>query len=807
MKINKLNLISFGKFKNKEINLEDKINIIYGENEAGKTTVHNFIQGMFYGFLKPYVNRAIYTKEHEKYNPWNSDKYIGQLELNFEGKDYLIERNFKKQDEYTKVFMKDTLLDVTDIVNTGTSGRILQPGYHFFGFNDVVFNNTISIKQLGNKTDEHLAEEIKDKIINMSTSLDEDISVKNAISKIEDDIKEIGSKRAYTSKLGGIYESIDKLKEKKNNLQLKKDNYNIYIDKKSQLERKIKSLDLKLEDLKNIKNNILLNELISKNNKINKLEKEINDLNKIELELVKYKDLSVSDYSTLLELYNKNEENSNRIKEIQKEIELNLEKIESLKVKLNSNYSAKDYEKIENIIQSIENINNELMKNDLRFIYIDKKENEYKKVLYLVLFLIATTISILIIFSIFFTKTKLQLLGNILFIPLALVTNSKYRKYKGFTSRIDNYIEDIISKQEKLKDEKNTLEDEKISLFKKYDIKDDLDFKRNKEKLNIRYIREEEYRSEFSNLINRNLYLNGMKDKYIKEINKNNEYINSFLESNNFIDISEFKIGLEKAEEYKEIRSSLNSKLQIKENLMDNKTISEFNIEIDLLSKEINKKVDVNEYELENVSREIKTLENELYSTLLEEKEISERIFTLDERKKELLELEEQIYSYERELLSLNKKLESLNLAKDTIENLSKDIHNEFAPEINREISKVISDITGGKYSKVKIDDDLNINLHLPNSEKVVNIENLSGGTIDQIYFSLRYGITNSSANDQLPLILDDCFIQYDDVRLENMLKVLIEESNKRQIILFTCQNREIDILDKLNKEYNLIRL
>ena len=50
MIIKELNLIGFGKFNNKIITLEDGINIIYGENEAGKSTIQNFIKIWLYGF-------------------------------------------------------------------------------------------------------------------------------------------------------------------------------------------------------------------------------------------------------------------------------------------------------------------------------------------------------------------------------------------------------------------------------------------------------------------------------------------------------------------------------------------------------------------------------------------------------------------------------------------------------------------------------------------------------------------------------------------------------------------------------------
>ena len=67
MQINKLEIISFGKFKNKTINLKNGVNIISGENESGKSTVISFIYAMFYGFGE---SRGKSLSLREKYTPW-----------------------------------------------------------------------------------------------------------------------------------------------------------------------------------------------------------------------------------------------------------------------------------------------------------------------------------------------------------------------------------------------------------------------------------------------------------------------------------------------------------------------------------------------------------------------------------------------------------------------------------------------------------------------------------------------------------------------------------------------------------------
>ena len=65
----------------------------------------------------------------------------------------------------------------------------------------------------------------------------------------------------------------------------------------------------------------------------------------------------------------------------------------------------------------------------------------------------------------------------------------------------------------------------------------------------------------------------------------------------------------------------------------------------------------------------------------------------------------------------------------------------------------------------------------------------------------------NEISKETMPIILDESFAYYDDERLSNILKYLNEEYNNNQIIIFTCTNREKEILDKLNINYNKINL
>ncbi len=186
---------------------------------------------------------------------------------------------------------------------------------------------------------------------------------------------------------------------------------------------------------------------------------------------------------------------------------------------------------------------------------------------------------------------------------------------------------------------------------------------------------------------------------------------------------------------------------------------------------------------------------------------LEERIDNLNKDIGRIIEIEEEIERLNTNIENYEKQIKSINIAKETIQNISKDLHQQFAPSINRDISEIIDVVSDGKYNEVKIDEELNISVENPNTREIIPIESLSGGTIDQLYFALRFSIISSMKGETLPLILDDCFIQYDDERLENILEYLANISRDKQIILFTCHNREREILEELDLKYNLIKL
>ena len=179
MKINSYKINGFGKLKNKEINLTNGINIIYGENEAGKSTMLKFISSMFFGTSKNKNGKDI--SDFEKYIPWETEEYSGKIKYTLDNnKSYEVYREFRKKNP---IIYNDKKEDISKnfIVDK-------NKGISFFAeqtdIDEDTFYNTAITEQEGIKLSKSSQVSIVQKISNMITTGDDNISYKKSIDKI-----------------------------------------------------------------------------------------------------------------------------------------------------------------------------------------------------------------------------------------------------------------------------------------------------------------------------------------------------------------------------------------------------------------------------------------------------------------------------------------------------------------------------------------------------------------------------------------------------------------------------------------------
>lgn len=162
MRLLELHIDGFGKFHDRTISFNDGINIIYGKNEAGKSTLHTFIRGMLFGIERG-RGRAAKNDLYTKYEPWeNSGTYEGWLRLEKDGTIYRIERRFRKENKSLKIINETKGLE--EEATPAFVSSLLD------GLTETMYNNTISIGQLKSATEDGMVTELKNYITNMNTT-------------------------------------------------------------------------------------------------------------------------------------------------------------------------------------------------------------------------------------------------------------------------------------------------------------------------------------------------------------------------------------------------------------------------------------------------------------------------------------------------------------------------------------------------------------------------------------------------------------------------------------------------------------
>ena len=132
----------------------------------------------------------------------------------------------------------------------------------------------------------------------------------------------------------------------------------------------------------------------------------------------------------------------------------------------------------------------------------------------------------------------------------------------------------------------------------------------------------------------------------------------------------------------------------------------------------------------------------------------------------------------------------ALELAQNTLAKASAELQRRFAPRISRRAQELFGQLTGGRYTRLSLGEDLSIQAGAENEDTLYSALWRSEGTVDQLYLALRLAVAEELTPDA-PLVLDDALVRFDDARLQQAIDILKAEAETRQVILFTCQSRE----------------
>lgn len=187
MKILRLHIENFGRLKDLDMEFQEGLHIVRGENGWGKSTLAAFIKAMFYG-LPGTAKRSLKENERKRYQPWQGGSFGGSLEFAAGGQTYRVERFFgakEKEDTYELYDLR------TGLISLDYSERL---GEELFGVDRKAYERSSFLGQ------QDLAVSINDSLSARLTQAEEEAgdmrNYEQALSSLEDQMK-------YYLKTGG----------------------------------------------------------------------------------------------------------------------------------------------------------------------------------------------------------------------------------------------------------------------------------------------------------------------------------------------------------------------------------------------------------------------------------------------------------------------------------------------------------------------------------------------------------------------------------------------------------------------------
>lgn len=181
------------------------------------------------------------------------------------------------------------------------------------------------------------------------------------------------------------------------------------------------------------------------------------------------------------------------------------------------------------------------------------------------------------------------------------------------------------------------------------------------------------------------------------------------------------------------------------------------------------------------------------------ETEIDEIQKKLTEVKMELKKLEgsdaysSKLHQFEMEKEKLNQLAKDWAIAsmqREMLAETKQRYQKKYLTKVVEETTTILHTITDGRYTNVFAPKEKGTFQVMSAEGLRFNVNELSQGTVNQLYVSLRLAISKvMTEKHQLPFILDDAFVHFDELRVERMISVLQEIATKQQVIMFTCKS------------------
>ncbi|MCL2838393.1 MAG: AAA family ATPase [Oscillospiraceae bacterium] len=667
MHISEISIKKYGKFEDFKLPLKSGFNLIYGENEAGKTTLNSFIRRMFYGMALR-DRSGVKTNDRARYMPFSGGNMSGSLKLDLgSGENIVISRTFGRT----------AAADRLSIVNDATGEEISKfagesVGEILFGCSDGMFEKTLWLRQngtyMGGSDDE-----ITRRLINLATSGDEEVSASLAAENLATLQKSLkaADNRSAPGKIDKLQRELNELTDEKLRLERKRETLAEYEQKYAALQKERAGIERTIEEYKRAQTAVEAKQKFDVAQKIDEYSAEIEELKTTD-DYINYIDI---DEARKFEISEKNRE---------------LEEFGKL--------SGEDVS---------DDVTAELEK--------ARKKKRLRVLAFIFGGIAAIGGGAAYGFTANWHFSIIVALGLAIWV-LALLD---LRKIKCLIAEWQSKIDAIAQSELDKKSKFDILNQELCEIYRELNV------------------------TGYGDLLEKSANAARIKAK----IELLRENIQVLLDGKDLEQLRQEASGYEQSSQIFESNKAA-----------------------------IDRTLNNGQSKLLFITEQIQDMKRSINMLFAGEESLAAITSNIAKNKEEIEELKLQ--------------LAAVMMAREELANAANEMKNNFTPPLNSAANEVIKGISNGKYSDLRVSEELSIKVL--QDDALIEGEYLSAGAFDQIYFALRMAVVELLCGENKILFLDDTFTQYDDVRAKAAFDYILKISRECQVVMFTCQSREL---------------
>jgi DNA repair exonuclease SbcCD ATPase subunit len=764
LKIDRLELKGFGKWTQKEVHFHNGLNVIYGKNEAGKSTLQEFIKAMFFS------DRIIKASDYlRKYKPWGTDFFGGNLHYTLDnGDSYRVERNF--DNGHFKIY-NQRFQDISGAFDIRKDRGPIFAKEHL-GVDAYFFERTVLVRQMQSKLSAASRKELMESAMNLFQTGREDVSVGKVIEELNEIIKKyVGNHRTRNKPLEEISQEWHSQNTEEARVVLEREQLFNALP-----YPKLEALKEGIEEQKSLKEWMGLFQ--QKRREVFHLKEKKQVLKgqwKVLLEKESYEkaiqDKDERHRNVLLQELNVLKKNMQEKVEALDQMEYDLEEHRIFMKNVENNQ-----EEIEILLRTQKSIK----KKEQGGFFSFWKHSSEKNILNRMARSFEVWMSALSFFGFYYGFLLLKM-GN----PMILALGASLLLFVILHS-----ILAILGNDEP----KGELEDQAVSLealLDKMGVKDVPDYYQKISQYDVKILKFEQLNEEIAE---NELRIERMETMIKHGTDLKDQPFQKAERHTGFHE--EHDLGM-----LKQQIATLDDEIANKE--MELEPMFKFFMDTmkesgrwDEAGPESMSEQAWEEIFLQN----IQTLEDGIRNREVEVGRLHKEI---EMAKKDLEEMDailNRISHKKQALKKAEKRLLDIHFSVGTaithVKEAGEHMKNQTLPYLSQSFGALTQRITAGKYKDIKVDEAFEVKAIEPTIEHIIDVSLLSGGALEQIYLALRLSLADSitKGKERLPILLDEVFAYYDDERTYESYKMLKEYAEKKQVVLFTCKKREFEI-------------